>query len=355
MESPRAGSHRSGFTLIELLVVIAIIALLISILLPALGGARASGRAMKSASNCRSIVQGITVYTVTDRYFPASYLYPSTPDGSDWKMEDQVENHPQPGNGYLHWSYQLFDSGGVPEDAFKNPAAARGGSPATNPGSDTAHWEDGQVNGAGGGPGSVTPLDRQVKRMGYTGNAALFPRNKFNSAGQRKNVFVNPANVEASIGGGSQTILVTEFIDTGSWNTIASGSSGGWESKSHRSITPFYGISTGSDPYSEPNTGSDRFYYPTTRAILPTGSVPPLMMDNPSISTLNAVGRSHPGGSGKTEGTAQFAFVDGHVVQMNVKDTIRKRLWGDRFYSISGNNRVKKGWGPNGGTDPDAP
>ncbi|MEO1008222.1 MAG: type II secretion system protein [Planctomycetota bacterium] len=53
---------RIGFTLIELLVVIAVIALLISILIPALGDARNAARTLKGSSNLRGIAQGIALY-----------------------------------------------------------------------------------------------------------------------------------------------------------------------------------------------------------------------------------------------------------------------------------------------------
>lgn len=68
---PASARENAAFTLIELLVVISIIALLIGILLPALGAARNSARSIASLSNLRQIGIATVAYTADQKdYYP---------------------------------------------------------------------------------------------------------------------------------------------------------------------------------------------------------------------------------------------------------------------------------------------
>ncbi len=350
------GVGRRGFTLIELLVVIAIIALLIGILLPALGQARRSAQAMVAGANARQVALGVAIYSASNKdYIPASYAYASDEEDSyRWKMEDQRKEHPNPQNGYIHWSYALFGNGDVPEEAFESPGAFNGGAPRTNPGANENDWEDDQINAIGGESPDPTVTDKQVKRVAFMGNSAIFPRNKFNSTGfgsgeTRRNVFVRGAQINS----GSTTILLAEVSDANGWRLFAAeeGGTGNsrWESKSHRAITPFTLTATGDgslvsddDIYGVQDSRSKPFRYPN--AVYSDGGNKNFIRDDELDewegliveSPLNVVARRH-------NGKANFGFVDGHVELDQLLQTVKDAKWGDRFYSLSGDNRV---WTP---------
>jgi prepilin-type N-terminal cleavage/methylation domain-containing protein/prepilin-type processing-associated H-X9-DG protein len=58
--------RNSGFTLVELIVVVGVIALLVSILLPAVGKARESGRRAVCTSNLKQLATACTLYSSND-------------------------------------------------------------------------------------------------------------------------------------------------------------------------------------------------------------------------------------------------------------------------------------------------
>jgi len=104
---------RGGFTLIELLVVIAIIALLVSLLLPALASSRLAARNMVSLSNLKQSVLLHTAYTTDhqNRFMnPFSRTEGVAIGGSPAWANIRVPGVTPPGGGSYWWRMGLADA-----------------------------------------------------------------------------------------------------------------------------------------------------------------------------------------------------------------------------------------------------
>jgi prepilin-type N-terminal cleavage/methylation domain-containing protein/prepilin-type processing-associated H-X9-DG protein len=339
-------TSRRAFTLVELLVVIGIIAVLMGILLPALGRARESANQVKCSSNLRSIGQGIAMYCAEYRgKYPAAYLYvnqKTTPGGAGGE---------DPSQGYLHLSSYLYGGkvGVNDEDRlyrsevgwemFQCPSIERGGLPPTN--TIPENLDGGQTNDT---PGVV---DRQAPRMAYTFNEALCPRNKFYVGFQgaaRPYQFVSAGSVKDA----SNTVLATEFNP--SWRIVEdSGRTDPGTSvcKSHRPVHGFVG-----------KTGELNMEKIASLGVLGGGGIsilkcriqdllPDPMPGATLKSRLDWVGRNHgkknKSGDGWDLRQTNFLYADGHVETKHIRDTVEPTFqWGWTFYSLNPNTDVQQ-------------
>lgn len=337
---------RLGFTLVELLVVISVIALLISILLPSLKKAKDQAKTVKCAANARQVGQAVSIYLAeSNTFYPPSYVYPRNELGG-WSNRDDGQNATSVPYGYLHWSFFLYGSGKVSDEAFQCPSFQSGGAPRTNPGREKRNWESGQID-AGSNTNPNELVDKQAPRMAYAANAAIMPRNKFTpllSGGQRRNMLVQENRIKRP----GETVLLTEYLEN--WQALGVSQGGGVLSKSHRPINVFFHLGSSYNEYDAPET-SPGFIYgtvgnaktPQEYGILPLSQVRTKtnILDYTSgIAQINAVGRSHPGGDKLFGGTSNFLFVDTHVERLTAFDSMRNRKWGDRYYALSGANEV---------------
>jgi len=336
--------RRRAFTLIELLVVIAVIAILISILVPALSSARRAAQQTIAQANLRSTSQGVMNWEVERKgVLPASYYYARSEGSDRWDPADQSTSA-NATLGYIHWTYMLTNIGATDSEAFQSPGVLNGGAPATNPGPERENWEPGQVNELGQMFPAPFPEDYQAKRVAFTLNGALVPRNKFINSNPNnvKNRLVNVTEVKQP----ARTILGTEFAEAEAWKSVAApggGNTSGHLIKSHRPIVPFIHKALGREVYDVPERqGSGRiklWAYPAVSDLVELSTLRNSVQGRSFLiedtrTELNAVYR----GWGSNQ--ANFVFLDGHVRAEAIEDTIRQRLWGEEFYSVTGQNDV---------------
>ena len=111
-------NSRRAFTLIELLVVIAIIALLIGILLPALGKARAAGRQAVCASAQKQMGTATASYhNENEEYFGADHVQGGRIWAASWLPRIR---------GHMQDNYEVFYCPAATKDAIYDEATMRG-------------------------------------------------------------------------------------------------------------------------------------------------------------------------------------------------------------------------------------
>ncbi len=357
--------RRIGFTLVELLVVIGIIALLISILLPALGKAREAANKIKCASNLRNIGQGFAMYTSNYKgVLPASVVYYGMHlDGASPPNQTPTT----PAQGYIHWSAMIFKNGLELNDPiffstsgweiFQCPSIEKGGiAPAnTYPG----NQDSGFTNDTNGTFNGQPIVDMQAPRLAYVANEALCPRGRFGEGiggtGYTPYHYVRASRVPNSSG----TVLCAELWGIpGLATTTAQGGGAGPVSNSRRGVSGFglaESLANGATALASMDkayisTKPGAFAQATTADLVPDPSDPNNQSWTSSAikCTLNWVGRNHgskklgtvagpngPIGGWDTRQT-NFLYVDGHVETKNVAETVYPaNQWGSTFHSLT--------------------
>jgi len=225
MPSRRRHSHPRAFTLIELLVVISIIALLIGILLPALGAARETARQMKSNTQLRGIHQGMFALSQeNDGWFPGldSSGQPLTGSGPGHRTDANSKfRSPTFGFHTLRRLSVMLNTGFFPPEFMVSPAD--GGSVKEVAVADSAVGTDNisvdnisyamleiRLTAAGTPPGSYRPTNRALEWSDTVNSDAIVMSDRA----------INDAGVEGNYTAGDPITFHSVWTEQGSeeWN-----------------------------------------------------------------------------------------------------------------------------------------
>lgn len=323
-------TRRRAFTLVELLVVIGIIALLVGILLPVLSKARESGNTVKCAANLRQVGQGFQIYLSENKQtYPAAYVYAVEPTRGAPDVGGGTAATPK--RGYIHWSWFIYSTASkqnVSEAAFTCPSLPEGGLPPTNP----APGDEASETQQRDSDTDADVNDQQVRRVAYTVNEAICPRNKFNTRVSRagNGGFFSQYVKASQIRKGSEVILATEFTED--WRVVSEPEAGDDNVvKSHRPVHGFRPRNTsGGSGWNLTDASPD----PLQRGFPDFDRVTAVPFPARAGDTRLAwVGRNH--GRGKNA-KSNFLYVDGHVETKTVEQTLSNPnwQWGERVYAL---------------------